>query len=61
MLNILWPIFIIVSFVYGIFTGRVEGINESIFNSTSDAVELCISLLRNNMFMEWYYASCVTD
>lgn len=43
MLNIIWPIFIIVSFVYGIFTGNVQQINNSIFDSAASAVELCIT------------------
>ena len=45
MLNILWPIFIIVSFAYAIFSGNVDKLNESIFSSTSESVNLCISLL----------------
>lgn len=56
MLNFIWPIFIIISFVYGITTGRVNEINLGIFNSTEEAVKLCIDLLRNNLFMEWNYA-----
>ena len=45
MLNILWPIFIIVSFVYAILTGNVQNVNNSIFESTSSAVQLSITLL----------------
>lgn len=45
MLNIIWPIFIIVSFLYAIFSGNLNALNESIFQSTTDAVNLCISLL----------------
>lgn len=45
MLNILWPIFIIISFAYAIFSGNVDELNESIFSSTSESVNLCISLL----------------
>ena len=44
MLNTLWPIFIIISFVYGIFSGRVSQINDAIFSSAKDAVDLCITL-----------------
>lgn len=44
MLNTIWPIFIIISFIYGIFTGRVSNINDAIFSSASDAVNLCITL-----------------
>ena len=45
MLNIVWPIFIILSFGYAIFSGNMANLNNSIFSSTSEAVDLCISLL----------------
>lgn len=45
MLNIIWPIFIIISFLYAIIMGRVEEINESIFDSAKNAVELSITFL----------------
>ena len=45
MLNIIWPIFIILSFSYAIFSGNLENLNNSIFESTKDAINLCISLL----------------
>lgn len=45
MLNILWPIFIIVSFIYAILTGNVQNVNNSIFESTSEAVKLSLTLL----------------
>ena len=45
MLNIIWPIFIIISFIYAILNGRVAQVNNSIFDSTKSAVELSISLL----------------
>ena len=45
MLNIIWPIFIILSFGYAIFSGNINNLNNSIFSSTSEAVELCINLL----------------
>lgn len=45
MLNFIWPIFIIVSFIYAILNGRVADINNSVFNSTKSAVDLSISLL----------------
>lgn len=45
MLNILWPIFIILSYIYAIFNGNVESINNSIFTSTSSTVELSMTLL----------------
>lgn len=43
MLNILWPIFIIVSYTYACFSGNLENINNGIFSSCSDAVELTIT------------------
>lgn len=45
MLNILWPIFIIVSFIYGFLSGNTDKVNNSIFESTQDAVQLTITLL----------------
>ena len=45
MLNILWPIFIIVSFVYAFFSGNIDNVNNSIFESTKNAVELSATLL----------------
>lgn len=44
MLNTIWPIFIIISFIYAIFSGRVAQINDAIFASAKDAVDLCITL-----------------
>lgn len=45
MLNIIWPIFIIISFVYAILTGNVQSVNNSIFESTASAVSLSITFL----------------
>jgi len=45
LLNILWPLFIIVSFIYAMFTGKVNEINNGIFSSVSDAVQLAITFL----------------
>ena len=45
MLNQIWPIFILVSFSYAIFSGNLERLNASIFESTSDAIRLSIELL----------------
>jgi spore maturation protein A len=43
MLNILWPAFSLISFIYGILNGNVEAINKSIFESATSAVELSIT------------------
>jgi len=61
LLNILWPIFIIISFIYAIFSGKVDEINSSIFTSVSDAVSLCITLLRKYVFVEWNYENSTRD
>lgn len=45
MLNILWPAFITLSVIYAIIFGKVEELNEGIFNSLSNAVELSITFL----------------
>ena len=45
MLNTIWPIFIIISFSYAIFSGNLEKLNSAIFESTDNAISLSISLL----------------
>lgn len=43
MLNIIWPCFILISFIYAILTGNIENMNQSIFTSAAGAVELSIT------------------
>ena len=45
MLNIVWPVFIIISFSFAIFSGNLENLNNSIFESTNSAISLSIDLL----------------
>ena len=45
MLNTIWPVFIIISFSYAIFSGNLEQLNSAIFESTDNAITLSISLL----------------
>lgn len=45
MLNIIWPIFIIISLSFGVITGNVDKVNNSIFESSKEAITLCINLL----------------
>ncbi len=45
MLNIIWPIFIIISYLYAIYIGKVPEINNSIFESCKSAVDLSITFL----------------
>lgn len=45
MLNIVWPFFIIISIIFAFFSGNLKELNSSIFESTSSAVNLCITLI----------------
>ena len=45
MLNIIWPVFLIISIIFSILMGNINELNSSIFQSPSDAVNLCITLL----------------
>lgn len=45
MLNIVWPVFIIISFSYAIFSGNLQNLNSSIFESVESAVNLSITML----------------
>ena len=44
MLNSIWPFFIIISFIFAIFTGNMSNLNNSIFTSCTNAVQLTIQL-----------------
>lgn len=65
MLNIVWPIFIIISFSFAIFSGNLEQLNSSIFESTSDAINLSLSLLGTiclwNGIMKIASSTCITE
>ena len=45
MLNIIWPIFLIISFVFSFIFGKLPEINNSIFESVQEAVNLTLTLL----------------
>ena len=45
MLNILWPVFLIISIIFSCFSGNIKELNNSIFESTNTAVNLCITLV----------------
>lgn len=44
MLNKIWPFFIIISFVYSIYSGNIFNINNAIFDSAEQTVELCLTM-----------------
>ena len=46
-MNFLWPILIIISYLFAVISGNVEKINESIFSSVSDVIQLSLTLLGN--------------
>lgn len=45
MLNKIWPFFIIISFIYSIYSGNIFNINNAVFSSTNQTIELCLTLL----------------
>ncbi len=45
MLNKIWPFFIIISFVYSIYSGNILNLNNAILDSASQTVNLCFELL----------------
>ena len=45
MLNKIWPAFIIISFVFAIYSGKVLNVSYAVFNSAEQTVTLCLSLL----------------
>lgn len=50
MLNILWPIFIIISIIYSIFSGNLNNLNSAIFDATESAVTLTLTLIGTTCF-----------
>lgn len=45
MLNKLWPIFIIISIIFSIFSGNISGINSAIFSSSESAISTVVTLI----------------
>lgn len=45
MLNKIWPIFILISIIYSIFSGNIENVNNAVFNSAENAISVTITLL----------------
>lgn len=45
MLNIIWPIFIIISVIYAFFSGNIENVSNGIFTSLEDVISLSMTLL----------------
>lgn len=45
MLNLLWPIFIIISIIFSVIFGKIDYLNTAIFESIKNTTTLCIELL----------------
>ena len=45
MLNKIWPFFIIISFIYAIYSGNIFNVNNAVFSSAEQTVNLCLTLL----------------
>ena len=45
MLNIIWPLFIVISFIYAFFSGNIEQVRNGIFESLTDVVNLSLTFL----------------
>ena len=54
MLNKIWPIFLIVSIIYAVFSGNLENVSNGIFIYAGKAVELSITF-RNHVLMDRNY------
>jgi len=44
MLNKIWPFFIIISFIYSIYSGNILNVNNAIFDSADQTINLCLTL-----------------
>lgn len=44
-MNFIWPIIIIISYIYAIINGNIDKINNSIYSSTEDVIKLSMTLL----------------
>lgn len=45
MLNKIWPFFIIISFIYAIYSGNIFNVSNAVFSSAEQTVDLCLNLL----------------
>ena len=45
MLNKIWPVFIILSFIYALLKSKMSELNDSIFNSCSQTVDMLLTFL----------------
>ena len=53
MLNIIWPLFIVISFIYAFFSGNIEQVSNGIFESLTDVVNLSLTFLGTMCLWNW--------
>ena len=61
MLNYIWSFFIFISVIFSIINNSFEEVNSAIINQIPATVELCIKLLRNDLFLEWYFKNNIIN
>lgn len=44
MMNQIWALMIMIGIVYGVFTGNIQAVSESVIESSKEAVSLCITM-----------------
>lgn len=47
LLNYLWPLLIIISYIFALITGNIEEVNKAIFSSVTDVIPLTLTLVGN--------------
>ncbi len=47
MINTIWPWLVLVSIIYSFFSGKIDSLNNGIYDSTKLAIDLCIVLVGN--------------
>ena len=45
MINYIWAFFIIIGIIYGVITGNIESINNTLINSGTNAIEMIFKLI----------------
>ena len=50
MINYIWCFFIIISIIFSVFSGNIQSVNQSIFNSINDTVKFIINMFGSMCF-----------
>ena len=57
MLNKLWPCFIVISFVYAMLNFNMNELNNSIFDSCKQTIEMLL-VFGDYVYVEWNNGNC---